>query len=207
MRKIMALLLAGVVRLGAFSQEAPGDESASPPLPAAPETREEPAAAAADPSPLLRYLTWARPFAERKDFVLSAVFGLWTPDAQGIGEELVTLHWSFLPFTAVGGGLNASGLFGQGFYPQSLTLTHKAGFVLPLTPRLRMFGDLTLETGIGEPSALSAGALAIAWGYDAGFTMLFDTDFGIEITYKGLWRPDGSYVNALGFGWVWNFWL
>ncbi|MDR2518283.1 MAG: hypothetical protein LBD13_02590 [Spirochaetaceae bacterium] len=214
MKKMMALLpllpllFLSLARLlipvPVCAQEAVQDESPPAPLPGAPEKQDPPAEAAQ--FPLFRYFAWAKPFAERKDFVLAAVSALWTPDAQGIGEEIFALHWSFLPFTSIGGGLNLSGLFGQGLFPQSLTLVHKAGVVLPLTPRLKIFGDLTLEIGLGEPSAVSGAALALALGYDAGFTVMLDTDFGIEITYKGLWKPDRAYVNALGFGWLWNFW-
>ena len=187
-----------------WAQEAAPDESPSVPPPTAPETPSPTVEKAG--FPLFRYIAWAKPLAERKDFVLSAVSALWTPDAQGIGEELFALHWSFLPLTSIGGGLSLSGLFGQGLFPQSLVLVHKAGVVLPLTARLKIFGDLALEIGLGEPSVIKGAALALALGYDVGFTVMLDTDFGIEITYKGLWRPDGAYVNALGFGWLWNFW-
>lgn len=171
----------------------------------------EPAGAEAKPSAaeaILQYFQWGKEFAVRKDFILSTLWFLWDSDTQGIGETLFAFHWSFAPFMSIGGGFELSGFFRKpGGFPQFAGISIQGGFVLPVTKTIKIFGDLVLELGYGRISIIPDSFFGFNIGYDLGFTYMRARDFGIEIKYKGFWTPDGRYQNALGFGWLWNFWL
>ncbi|MDR0525475.1 MAG: hypothetical protein LBG90_06355 [Spirochaetaceae bacterium] len=158
-------------------------------------------------NPILRYFQWGTKAGVRKDFILATLSFLWDSDRQGISEELFTLHWSFLPFTSVGVGLGVGGLFGEpAGFPGFAGLTVQAGLVVPIIPNLKIFGDLTAEMGYNTASLVPK-RLGLNIGFDAGFTIMLDRDFGLEFKYKRMLLPNGRFQNALGFGWLWNFWL
>ncbi|MDR0561299.1 MAG: hypothetical protein LBG73_01245 [Spirochaetaceae bacterium] len=157
---------------------------------------------------MLRYFQWGKPLAARKDFILSTLSFLLVSGKQGISEEFFTLHWSFLPFMSVGLGFEIGGLFGDSLgFPGFAGFTVQAGFVLPVTARIKVFGDFVLELGYGTVSIIPNTWFGLNIGYDLGITVMADKDFGLEFKYKGVVLPDGRYQNAIGFGWLWNFWL
>ncbi|MDR2486041.1 MAG: hypothetical protein LBD55_11710 [Treponema sp.] len=163
---------------------------------------------ASKPSVFAQYFRWGKGAAVRKDFILSTLFFMWDTDKQGIGEELFTLHWSFLPFTSVGVGLGLNGLFREGFaFPHFVGITAQVGIVLPVSAEIKVFGDFILETGYGTAGRAADTWFALNPGYDLGFVIMLDKDFGLEIKYKGILMPENRYISALGFGWLWNFWL
>lgn len=179
------------------------DSSEEPPIP-----EDAPEKPASKPSVFAQYFRWGTGAAVRKDFILSTLFFMWDTDKQGIGEELFTLHWSFLPFTSVGVGLGLNGLFREGFaFPHFVGITAQGGVVLPVTAEIKVFGDFVLEIGYGTADRIADTWFALNPGYDLGFVIMLDKDFGLEIKYKGIWMPENRYISALGFGWLWNFWL
>ncbi|MDR0569367.1 MAG: hypothetical protein LBG87_09210 [Spirochaetaceae bacterium] len=210
----MAAVLVSAAAVSGFAQDisaesqppavSPEESAPEPPQTETAEPRVQPKAGVF--SAVRRYLQWAKPLAVRKDFILSTLSFLWDWDRQGIGEEMFTIHWSFLPFMSVGIGLEVNGLFGDpAGFPGFFGVTAQAGFVLPITVKIKTFGDAALE--IGYNTAKSSQWFGLNIGFDLGITFMIDKDFGLECKYKGVVLPNGRYQNALGFGWLWNFWL
>lgn len=224
-RKVLVLALWLAVGVWVFAQDGTAEPPAAADSGSAPASEEPPAPEETpgpdnppeEPSPsiasavgsgVVRYFQWGKAFAVRKDFILSTLSFVWDADRQGIREELFTIHWSFLPFMSVGVGLEVRGLFGEpAGFPGFAGLTAQAGFVLPITAKIKTFGDVVAEFGYSTARAEANVWLGFSIGFDAGVTVMVDTDFGLEFKYTGIALPNGGYQNALGFGWLWNFWL
>ena len=157
-------------------------------------------------SRITRYFQQASITGVRNNFVLSSPSIMWDGDYVGIGEEFFTIHWSFLPFTSVGAGLKFSGLFGRDFaYPQFVGITFQAGLTTTVTQRINVFAGAVMD--IGFNNTLADMGFAFHSGFSAGLSIMIDRDLGVELKYTGLWMSDNRYVNALGVGWIWNFWV
>lgn len=149
--------------------------------------------------------------------VPAAPYVVWGDGLIGGGDELVGIHWSFLPFISIGvdillGGYNGGPAGG---------LDINAGLVWPLTTnddgvKVSLFGDgvFRIEGSQHGFSGLIAGP--ISPGFDAGISFILGEvgwiNLGFDIKYKGVWYADGHYLNSLGasfivsFGDMWKVW-
>ena len=148
--------------------------------------------------------------------VLACPYVVWGDGLTGGGDELVGIHWSFLPFTSIGVDI----LLGDNNYGFAGGLDINAGLVWPLTTNdddinVSLFGDgiFRIEGAAhGFPGLI---AEHITPGFDVGISFDWGKDWfglGFDITYKGVWYADGHYLNSLGasfivsFGNMWKAW-
>ncbi|GHV78278.1 hypothetical protein AGMMS49944_00690 [Spirochaetia bacterium] len=128
----------------------------------------------------------------------------WDNSQIGGGDEVMAIHWSFIPFTSLGFGAGVGGT-SEGVTWGGINIY--AGAVLPLTVNdgfnIILFGDGLLEIGYLNPRGLIAEA--VTPGYDAGIAFNW-SGFGIDIKYKGVWYSENHYRNSIGIGFIFNPW-
>lgn len=162
------------------------------------------------PSVFVRYFQWGKEQALRNGFYsMETIYLQWDAARLGVGLELFDFRYSLLPFTSLGISALVYSLFGDedqgGTFNAGITV--HAGFILPITSWLQFFADGVFEMGHNDWGGLIAesGGFSMNPGYDLGIS--FDLgNIGFDLKYKGTWLPDNHYVNALGFGYTWNFW-
>jgi hypothetical protein len=156
------------------------------------------------------YFQWGKEYAVRNGFYsMESLYLEWDATRQGVGLELLDFRYSLLPFTSIGISALLYTIFGdegqEGIFNVGITI--HAGLILPITSWIQFFADGVLEMGRNDGGGILVQTewVSLNPGYDLGIAFDFGT-IGFDLKYKGTWLPDNRYINALGFGYTWNFW-
>ena len=140
---------------------------------------------------------WLKKHAKRNTILVPQVLLETDSKNTNICYEL-GVNYSFLPFTSV--GINAGMAFGlDGFYIDTnyfrTMVSGTMGLVLPISSRIKLFGDGLIEAASGDDSG-------IHFGYAAGISTRLYKSFGIEIRHKGIWYENNKKMISLGLGFI-----
>jgi hypothetical protein len=139
----------------------------------------------------------------RRNFNLFVNLGIITRNGQpdGFGYDFAGINYDVSPFFSIGVSIGMS-LFAD--YPELSWggLSLSAGPIFPIVYypdefKVVLFGDAVLQIGYCELGIFNI-------GFALGVVVTFVDLVGIELKYKGLFHPEGNFMNHIGIALVWD---